>query len=186
MINDFGPTSLNTMDGFLTLDEMDKINKHLSGSVWKYGHSSLPDPSYEGSNNKWFDCHLEEVPFFSEYLLERINTVTRHKWECAMVYVNGQLIGQDGGWHTDTGNDDADNIDYFTFMIYLNPVTKSTVNISNGHTEFMIENGILAIEPLENRAVMFNSNIKHRGRAPTIPNFFRQTLVWKLHKKKDT
>ena len=128
---------------------------------------------------------MDDISYFNDYLLKKINKITKQEWIADSIYANGQLIHEDGSWHNDrSGTYGEDDNEYYTFMIYITPISKLNVDAINGHTEFKVNDEIISIEPFGNRAVIFDSFIMHRGRAPTVPNLFRKTLVWKLIKKK--
>jgi hypothetical protein len=176
--------SIKLIENFLSVEEYEYVDKHLSGAVWKFGHSSLGDDPNKLSH-KWFDCRVDDISYFNDYLLKKINKITKQEWIADSIYANGQLIHADGSWHNDrSGTYGEDDNEYYTFMIYITPISKLNVDAINGHTEFKVNDEIISIEPFGNRAVIFDSFIMHRGRAPTVPNLFRKTLVWKLIKKK--
>jgi hypothetical protein len=167
---------IQIIDNFLNENESQFITDFFDNHVkWAYGHNSR-----HGQSIKWFKSLLDNYPFFTEYLLTKINKTTKSDWELKTVYANGQTILLDGGWHTDTQNDDAD---YMTALLYISEITPQNIDIVNGHTEFKINDEIKSIEPLKNRLIIFNSKLLHRGRAPSIPEMFRISVAWKLKKK---
>ena len=173
---DFESKNIHVIDNFLNVHENKFITEFFNGkdAKWVYGHNSYP-----GHEIKWFKFVLTDYPFFSEYLLEKINKITNCKLELNTVYANGQTIMLDGGWHSDAPPKAED---HWTALLYISDITPDNVNIINGHTEFKIDGKIESIEPYKNRLVLFKAPIVHRGRAPSIPGMFRISVAWKLKK----
>lgn len=178
--------SIKLIEGFLSDEEYKHVSDYLNGPIWRFGHMSLSNSDNPSTlSHRWFDCHMDDNSFFNDHLLKKINRITKQEWTPDAIYANGQLIHEDGAWHTDrSGNYGDSDYEYFTFMIYISPITKLNVDAINGHTEFRVNDEIISVEPFINRAIIFDSFLWHRGRAPCVPNFFRKTLVWKLRKKK--
>ena len=72
---------------------------------------------------------------------------------------------------------------------YVNPMAANrsdeikakNVDVVGGHTQFKIDGHLVNIEPLKNRAVIFKSDILHRGLAPSRGiDDLRVSLAFKL------
>lgn len=160
------------IDDFLTKDEMTFVDNFFDRDVkWAYGHKT--DLS---TKIKWFVCSLKENPFFTDYLLSKINKLTKYEWSFENVYANGQTMLLDGGWHKDRTAD-------MTAILYVSDITPQNIKNVNGYLNYKINNEIKSIEPYKNRLVIFNSDVVHRGLAPNDPGVFRISIAWKLKNK---
>lgn len=174
--------SIHVFDDFLNNHESQFTTEFFSKDAkWMYGHNSYP-----GHNTRWFIYNLCDKPFFTEYLLTKINKLVNCNLELVKdiknyVYANGQTIMLDGGWHKDRSGANTEN--YWTALLYVSDITPDNIDVINGHTEFEIDGKIQSIEPYKNRLVLFKSNITHRARAPSIPGMFRISVAWKLKKR---
>jgi hypothetical protein len=169
----FDENKLNICDNFLTEDELSRIEKYFEEPIWQFGHSS----TY--FSQQWFVTPLDHLPFFTEYLKEKIENLIGSKYSLDRVYANGQTILNGGSWHRD-----ADKPEHVTALLYVSDINKRNVEQIQGHTEFNLNDGrIFSIEPFKNRLVLFDSTLLHRGNAPIIPSFLRISVAWKLKKK---
>lgn len=167
---------IRVFDNFLTDDEMKVLEEYFTGSVWKWGHKSSDNARIQ----KWFSAELDDKPYFTEYLKEKIERNIDIKCELVRVYANGQTILNGGSWHSDINLDG-----YLTALLYVSNITRHNVDVIRGHTEFMSENGnITSIQPIKNRLVVFDSQILHQGCAPDVPGFLRISVAWKLKRIK--
>lgn len=164
---------INVFDNFLSDQELRFTMDMMKTEKWLYGSSGHDDDD----NIKWFGINLNQKLYFTQYLLQKIIKLTKCNWKCLRVYANGQTPLLDGQWHMDS---DPHQDDFYTVLLYTSDITKENVDKVKGHTEFKINNEITYIEPLQNRLVIFNSGILHRGRAPCIPEIFRVCIAWKL------
>ena len=167
---------IRVFDNFLTDDEMKVLEEYFTGNIWKWGHTSTNNARVQ----KWFSAGLDDKPYFTEYLKEKIERDIDIKCELVRVYANGQTILNGGSWHADIDSDG-----YLTALLYVSDITRHDVDIVRGHTEFMLENGdIKSIQPIKNRLVVFDSRIVHQGCAPEVPGFLRISVAWKLKRIK--
>jgi hypothetical protein len=161
-------------DDFLTEDEMKFTEEYFKKHIWKFGHASFDS---ETASRKWFHTDLDDLPFFTEYLKEKIERIDGSKYDIYRVYANGQTVLNGGSWHQDSYQPD-----WTTALLYISDINIDNVEHIQGHTEFKINNEIVSIEPFKNRLVLFDSRVIHRGNAPNIPGFFRISVAWKLIK----
>jgi len=165
----------DVFDNFLTNDELTFTENYFKKPVWEFGHSTIAADS--DSSQKWFIAHLDHLPFFTEYLKEKIENVIDLKCSLDRVYANGQTILNDGNWHIDD-----DYPDYITALLYISDIDTRNVDQIKGHTEFQMDNHIISLQPMKNRLVVFESSRPHRGLAPNVPGFLRISIAWKLKK----
>jgi hypothetical protein len=118
---------------------------------------------------------LQNETIFNTNVFERIIQTTSKHFELLRVYANGQTFGQDGDFHTDCSCMNNDTCNHWTFLIYTSSIP--------GNTEFKIEtegSEGMSVIPFENNAVLFKSNIVHRGLAPFDKSGLRVTIAFKL------
>jgi hypothetical protein len=176
--------NISVHDNFLTENELKFTSNYFERAIWEFGHSSHED-EIDVYPSKWFVCGLDNNKFFSELLIKKISQISKTNWELLKVYANGQTILNDGNWHFDVDEEDEmnDSSDsYWTALLYVSDINHKNIEVVNGYTDFKINGEIKSIEPLQNRLVLFRSDILHRGRAPTIPGFLRISVAWKLKK----
>jgi len=169
--------SIRVFDDFLTPHEFQfayDFFRHYA--KWIYGHTDTKD-----CRVYWFKCLLSKEPYFTEYILSNINKLTDDKWTLDRCYANGQTIGLEGSkWHSDLEGEDNDT--EYTAILYISDITRENVEGIKGGIEFKTDDEIRCIEPLQNRLIIFNSHIAHRGRAPCVPTMFRISVAFKLKK----
>jgi hypothetical protein len=173
---------IETFDNVLTSDEYQTISEMLYGKPnWTWGAKT--DGTIEDSARLWqvnfkdFDGVVNpEILKIWENLKKRLNI--SDKYEIQLVYANGQTHMMDGDWHTDSTDNGRT-----TFLYYF---TKGDENII-GDTEFNIGGEITSIKPETNTAILFPSNILHRGCGPKKEfKDLRVTIAFKLLKKNNT
>jgi hypothetical protein len=99
-------------------------------------------------------------------------------YEIINLYANGQTFGMNGDWHKDS--QDAGR---YTFLIYFTKGDESLI----GDTEFKMGGMITSNAPKTNTAILFPSNIEHRGCGPKKEfKDLRITIAFKLLKKNNT
>lgn len=176
--------TIRTVDNFLTKDEMKMLEEYFDDHVWRWGHRSHPKVKKNGPISKWFYVTFDDKPYFTEYLKEKIESITGMEFELHRVYANGQTISNDGDWHRDVIDDEKNDV-FVTAILYVSDITLDNVDEVRGYTYFRLPNDdIVTIEPIKNRLVLFNSRVPHRGCAPSIPGFLRISLAWKLKRIK--
>jgi len=161
---------INRYANVLSQDEYNTLKMIVKNLKWEYSGQSI-----EGSSgNKFWFSDLSGNPFFTDFFLERLQELTKNKYILDKVYANGQTLGQDGGWHTDS---DFDN--RYTFLYYYNDCMDISLI---GDTYFKDDDDIpLAVSPVPNSAILFNHTIPHYGAAPKQAyNDLRVTIAFKL------
>jgi hypothetical protein len=156
----------------LSQDEYDKCSEIIKNASWKFtGRSNDHD-----ATTFWY-LELNHLTFFNTVLKEKIEAVTGRKFKLNRVYANGQTFGQDGGFHVDDERPGC-----YTFLMYMNPISDEEVFEVGGATQIKDKQGnLVCITPYVNSAVLFPSNLMHRGMAPTrFYTYLRVTIVWKL------
>ena len=174
--------SLETFENFFNDSELVKLREVLNLFDWKYGHRS-----YRNSDNCFWEAQLSSLDFFTKTCFDKIQKLTNKKYEIIEVYANGQTKDQDGDFHIDSlGVTDPEELRLRkTFLIYVSPIFKENVDVIGGYTHFKRSQGdILSIEPLFNRAVLFDADIPHLGKAPSVKGIFRISIAYKLKELK--
>jgi len=152
------------VENFLNQNDIEKLNFQLDVHRWQYGNKS-----YENSKNKfWFQLHYDSdinvksaYDFIHTSITDYIKSKVNLNLRLYRVNANGQTYGQGGEFHIDKPTSSGK---YMTCIIYLTPTVNEKNALSyEGCTEFDLNNTILSVQPIFNRAIFFNSNIFHRG-----------------------
>lgn len=154
-----------------SVTDFKNIQNIVSSGQWEYKGRSL-----EGKPLFWH-YELENNKYFTNYLKERIEQATGRKFSnLYRVYANGQAHGQDGEYHQDDTNPRA-----WTFLLYTNDIDEDIIEKWGGETHFKLPTGITSVLPVTNLAILFKSNIWHRGMGPSRHvDDLRITIAWKL------
>ena len=162
------------LDNFLNQHDLEKLIFQLDTHRWQYGNTS-----YEGSQHKfWFQLHYNSdknvksaYNFIHTHITEYIKNKVNLNLKLCRAHANGQTYGQNGEFHIDNHNSFKK---YMTCIIYLTPeVNEKNKFTYEGCTEFHINDMVLSVHPVFNRAVFFNSEIPHKG---TCFNRFKSEL----------
>ena len=162
---------IQVFDSFLSDDDLKRINMIINYKSWSFGHES--DPTNKNSSPFW-TVDLIDEPFFNEYLKNKIDEYLHIRTSLNRVYLNGQTYGQNGTFHQDDPN-----INAYTFCLYLygDENTDGSIVI-----KIPGDNRMIAIEPINNRAVYFPSNYFHKGDAfNRFHPGLRVCVAWKLN-----
>jgi len=158
---------------FLTVGDFGKVK-----NIIQEGHWELKGKSLDNGLKFWF-MDLIRNPYFSEYLVNKISSLTNFKLKLMRVYANGQTFGQNGSFHQDDERDDA-----VTAVLYMNEIDESVLDEWGGETRFKFNGDIVACQPLTNSLIIFKSNIFHHGLAPSrFSPDMRVTIAWKFIKE---
>lgn len=129
-----------------------------------FGHSSNTNDSM------FYATNLDENEIIIQYILNKLNTEIikgDQLYKLSRSYFNIQHPGMDGNFHLDDGN--------------LTALLMITKNPDNGGEFEYIDNGISKSIPYkQNRLILFDTKINHRGKAYT--KHPRITLALKLKK----
>lgn len=142
---------ITIIDNFFNLNQLKRCLDIVNNLKWVFGARSRTEEGYKFWSS---DLILEE--WLVNTTMDRLHRENRlkRKFSVCRAHANGQTYGQDGIFHTDDKRDD-----HYTLLIYMSD--------TDGHTQFKIDGQLVNIEPLKNRAVIFKSDILHRGLAPS-------------------
>ena len=154
---------------FLTINEFDKVNNLIDNLSWSKGSSV-------GGSQIFGNIDLNREPYITDVLVNKIRSTLGMNLHLNNVYANGQFFGQDGVFHQDNTSSDA-----FTVVLYMNRIEDADIDIWGGETQFKIGERITSYQPYTNSLLIFNSNLVHRGMAPSrYFNDRRVTITWKF------
>lgn len=171
---------LTIIDNFLTKDELKLTEEYFKKPIWQFGHGTQ---SSKSSPEKWFYASLNDLPFFTEYLKEKIEKNNESKYYIQTVYANGQTVMNGGSWHVDVETAmDVKTPEFVTALLYVSNINRDNIEKIKGYVDFKLNGEVVSIEPFQNRLVLFDSKVTHRGNAPNIPGFLRISVAWKLIK----
>lgn len=145
-------------DELLTDDEVNEWLDAIDRSGWVYNGATSPQ-----SIRIW-----RSELYHEKDLIAKILTKFPEEWDFDVLqcFANGQTFGQNELFHTDAEGDE-----YYTLLVYLSDITRANIEFVRGHTELAHDgewgNQIEKIEPMRGRALLFKSNILHRGCAPS-------------------
>lgn len=153
---------------FLPQEKYNQLKLIIDDLQWRYAGYSNPNTQ---SNRFWYS-ELMGHPFFVAWL-DEIQKQTNKKFTIDRLYANGQTLGQDGSWHTDSDEDFG-----YTFLYYFNDGDDISLI---GETYFMVEGEPIAVTPIPNSAIIFPHKFVHKGVAPRKGyNDLRVTIAFKL------
>jgi hypothetical protein len=153
------------IDNFFNSNDLTNFMHLVDNLSWTFGARSRHDKGF-----KFWSSDLESESSLINTSLKRIHQEFNFKrnFSTVRVHANGQTYGQEGIFHQDYHIDDC-----YTLLIYMSD--------TDGHTQFKIDGQLVNIEPLKNRAVFFNSTVKHRALAPSRKSDeLRVSLAFKL------
>ncbi len=148
---------------FLDKDFLDYLAKHYLFNIHhRYGEASI------GGITKGIffstEVHNDEVTNFVTYKIFKKFQINKYQ----RIYINMQFYGMDGSWHIDEGDK--------THMLMVTPTLKQDSGLFEIKDN---DNKIHKITFEQNKLVVFNSKLLHRGLAPTEIGTPRITLVFK-------
>jgi|TARA_R100001460_G_scaffold13824_3_gene31196 hypothetical protein len=148
---------------FLDKDFLDYLAKHYLFKIHhRYGEASIG-----GITKSIFfstEVHNDEVTNFVTYKIFKKFKINKYQ----RIYINMQFNGMDGSWHIDEGDK--------THMLMVTPTLKKDSGLFEIKDN---DNKIHQINFEQNKLVVFNSKLLHRGLAPTEIGTPRITLVFK-------
>jgi Rps23 Pro-64 3,4-dihydroxylase Tpa1-like proline 4-hydroxylase len=169
---------IKVFDNFFTLDIQEKILQSLERPNWSYNGGDRYTSPF------WHMRYLEKEDFYSNFLLDKIETALNMQFDVINIYANGQTAGQYGSPHIDTGD--------YTFLYYPVPNWDITMGGSLFFLNVIGENNAQNSEVIKtisykgNRAVFFPTQISHLSEAPERHcNLLRLSVAWKLNVKKN-
>lgn len=166
----FPQPEIHRFMNFLTVNEFDIVcDKIHSNKSWSQHGQSVAGGSRFGHLDLMSDA------YFTEFLVNKIRSITGINLRLERVYANGQFFGQNGSFHQD-----ADIPDKFTFVLYINKI--NDIDKWGGETQFRFyEDKIISYQPETNSALLFDSRLWHRGMGPNKHvDEMRITIAWKF------
>ena len=148
-------------DDFLNKLEIKFIEEIINNNKWEFGHfSSEPNNYY---SIFWY-MELINNEVLYNFIKGKIEENLKKQISIYRLYANGQTFGLNGGYHTDT--DEQDN-NLFTLCIYINDIPNDIIMYVGGEIQIKIpkKKYSISIEPLNGRCIMFPSNYTHKGTA---------------------
>ena len=125
-------------------------------------------------NKEELDFLMSDItydPFFSDYLYDKVvEQLDGDNYQLSRVYFNGQWNGREGNLHVDRCD--------FTALLYISPYEYGW----GGFTEIMTKPEPTLVYPIQNRLMIFNGNLIHKGYSfayQTCP--LRISLAFKIH-----
>ena len=165
---------INIYDDFLTPVEMEKCLHIVQKPEWKFGHSS----NTNSIDTPFWYMELIHNKFLKDKIKEKIECMTKKKFNVVRLYANGHTYGQDGNFHQDDIHQDA-----YTFCLYCTEVSMDMSELVGGHIEFVLPDSkhSINIQTIFNRGIFFPSHYFHRGTAfNRYVSDLRISIAWKL------
>lgn len=152
------------------------INREIDAGFWKFGHQS----DMAKKEIPFWLLSLSKSKFFSEYLLNKIESHMGFQFNLERVYGNGHTYGMRGFPHQDSLSPKGRTLLYY-------PMTHWDVSWG-GKTCFKIptKNGLRNhfVVPEPNKAVLFPGAIPHWAEETSrVFTGLRVTIAWKLELK---
>ena len=162
---------VDRFEHFLSVQDFTKAHDIVFGSdSWSLTNKSLD------TTPKFWSLDLSSHPYFTDYLFNKIRSVCKKEFKLKRVYANGQTFGQDGSFHQDDVNPDT-----YTFLLYMNSVDDEVITSWGGETQFRYKFGTVSFFPVTNSALLFSSQLWHRGTGPSRHVYdMRVTVAWKM------
>ncbi len=161
---------ITIFENFINDEELEEVIDAINHSSWKYMSRSK-----KGEILFWRAEMIQEKTLCKQ-LVYKLEKLSGKKYKILYTYANGQTFNQDGEFHPDSFEDNA-----YTLLIYVSPITEENVDIIGGFTQIKRGTNIINIHPYQKRALLFKSNLIHRGMAPSRhSDMLRVTLAIKL------
>lgn len=167
-------------DNFLDKNTFEQLKQELKNCNGKYrwGHSSHGDSNISNIH-PWFALHLNESFFFTNTMLEIIKDKTQKNLGLYNVYMNISNYGCTQKFHTD-----SEKKNDMTLVLFPHECFIENADEMEGYFYYKSYSEIKCIEPLQNRAILFDSNILHKGsNFSRHINILRESIAWKLYLK---
>ena len=168
------PLEIFHLTNVLRSDTFSNVVDLLKKPIWQWGRVTSPDAWDEDTTVFWMadltlDTLVGETAFYE--VLNKLNQVAPetipYQFKLYSAIAGGKTFGLDGGVHTDKDVEFNDMGDGFMTLCFFpneewNPEW-------GGEFQFFNENGevIATYYPMPNTCLVFDSNIPHRGLAPS-------------------
>jgi hypothetical protein len=160
-------------DDFFSEIDLKKI-KDFCDNNWlckcMYSHNTDQTTDIPFWRKEYMEEHL-----FNTYLKEVIQEKLKKNINLKRIYAVGQTYGQNSNFH----HDDI-TLNSYTFCFYINDI------LNQNHEGYFYvkvpnEKQIIAIEPVNNRGVLFPANYIHKGTGfNRFSNHLRVCIAWKF------
>lgn len=166
--------SVQIFDNFLSNGEFDMLRSEIGQPKYEWGHVSKVGSVIE---YPWLLMNLTDNQFLNTAIKSKIEKTVNMTFNTERIYMNGQMYGSESGFHVDTTDTNG-----FTFLLFVHDCNEATADSMGGYFYYKLNGEIQCIEPIKNRAVFFNSNIRHKGSAfNRHVRTLRQSIAWKLY-----
>ena len=160
-------SEIKIVDNFLEESDFNQLTSYSNDiKEWQLQKSN--------PNKEELDFLMSDItydPFFSDYLYDKVvEQLDGDNYQLSRVYFNGQWNGREGNLHVDRCD--------FTALLYINPYEYGW----GGFTEIMTKPEPTLVYPIQNRLMIFNGNLIHKGYSfayQTCP--LRISLAFKIH-----
>ena len=160
-------------DDFFTEIDLKKI-KDFCDNNWLCKCMCSPNTDETKDTPFWRKEYMEEH-LFNNYLKEIIQDKLQKKMFLKRIYSVGQTYGQNSNFHPD---DQA--LNSYTFCFYINEFYDKTPD-GYYYVKIPNEKHIIAIEPINNRGVLFPAHYIHKGTGfNRFSNDLRICIAWKF------
>lgn len=161
-------------DNFFSATDLQKI-KDFCDNNWLCNCMYSPNADETRDTPFWRKEYKEEH-LFNTYFNDVIQEKLKKEIKLIRIYSVGQTFGQNSNFHIDDANNNS-----YTFCFYINNTTTTETNEGYYYVKIPNEKHILAIEPLNNRGVLFPANYVHRGTGfNKSSNDLRVCIAWKF------
>jgi hypothetical protein len=154
-------SEIQVIDNFLEKKEFDRLQSLLMNAQfpWHYSSSMLVEPGYNFKfTHIFYEFNIPTSNFFNEMdsFVDKLNIYSIIRIKSNLLTKTNEI--KSNGWHCDLPDEPSSGL-FKTSVFYI--------NTNNGYTVF--ENG-KKINSVENRMLVFPSNIKHQGTTCTDEN----------------
>ena len=153
----------------------ESICREMDAGFWKYGHQS----DMSKKEIPFWLMSLSQNMFFSEYLLNKIESITGSNYNFERVYANGHTYGMKGSPHQDSYNHSGRTFLYYPFKWNVEWGGKTCF-------KFQTDTGVKYhfVTPEPNKAILFPGIIPHWAEETSrVFTGLRISIAWKLELK---
>jgi SM-20-related protein len=189
----FTPNDYAILDNIISLEEQNQINNALSYAQWRYGWpvNSTPfaRPCWHffiaGSMRESLDCCEEELAANEQWgfllkIWNRLSVEHIPNSRLLGVYANGQTFGQDSPIHRDNLPSEPG----MTAVLFCNDYWATTWGGELLFCNDAKNDVIAAVLPKPGRIAIFNGEMPHRAKSPSIDcDGLRVTIAFKTINK---
>tara|TARA_B100000927_G_scaffold291709_1_gene295980 strand:+ start:4610 stop:5077 length:468 start_codon:yes stop_codon:yes gene_type:complete len=149
-------------DNFLDPKDLERVVNDTDDVSWRIQSSN-------GSGNDFLHYDVSDREYYNKHLWGQLRPILDGDYKVDEIYFNGQWPGRDGSLHIDNC--------VRTVLLYVNPSRPEW----GGFTQLISGDEQIIIPPVQNRLIVFDGNIQHKGYAFSNQNCpMRITLAFKL------